>query len=264
MLNYLDKFSLKDKVVFVVGGAGLLGAESSKALASAGAKTVILDIDRKKAEVIEKEIIGSGYEAYFEYFDVTRSEGLKRNFKKLIKRYGPPYSLVNTAYPHTKDWGRGDESLNLSSLRKNIDIQLTSCAWISWEVAITMRRFKIKGSIVNLGSIYGVVANDFTIYENTPMTGVFAYAPIKGGIISLTRYIASYFGKDGIRINTLCPGGIFNNQNKAFITKYEKRVPLKKMGRPDQIASVVLFLASEAASYITGATIMVDGGWTIV
>ena len=264
MMNYLDKFSLKDKAVFVVGGAGLIGAESSRALASAGARTVILDIDRKKGKKIQKDIIRSGYEANFEYFDITKLENLEKNLKKLTKRYNPPHSWINAAYPRTKDWGNGDESLNLSSLRKNVDMHLTSCAWLSWRVAMLMRKLKIKGSIINLGSIYGVVANDFSVYENTPMTGAFAYAPIKGGIINLTRYIASYFGKDGIRINTLCPGGIFNNQNRVFVKNYEKKVPLKKMGRPDEIASVVLLLASEAASYITGATIMVDGGWTIV
>lgn len=263
-MNYLDKFSLKDKVVFVAGGVGLIGAESSKALASAGARTIILDINSKKGKKIQEDIIRSGHEAYFEYFDITKLEDLEKNLKKLIKKYGPPHSWINVTYPRTEKWGRTDEKLTLDSLRENVDIQLNSCAWLSWQVALTMRKLKIKGSIINFGSIYGVVGNDFTIYEGTPLTGSMTYAAIKGGIINLTRYIASYFGKNGIRINTLCPGGIFDNQNKVFVKNYEKKVPLKKMARLDQIASVVLFLASEAASYITGATIMVDGGWTIV
>lgn len=264
MTNYLDKFSLKDKIAFVAGGAGLIGAETCVALASAGAKTIILDVNSKRGEKIQKDITKSGYAAYFEYLDITKLEDLEKKLKDLTKKYGLPDSWINVAYPHTKDWGSGDEDLKLSSLRRNIDMHLNSYAWMSWKTAMLMRKHKINGSIVNFGSIYGVVANDFTVYENTPMTGAFAYTAIKGGIVNLTRYIASYFGGNGIRINTVCPGGIFDNQNKIFVRNYEKKVPLKKMGRPDEIASVVLFLVSEAASYITGATIMVDGGWTIV
>ena len=123
---------------------------------------------------------------------------------------------------------------------------------------------EIKGSIINLGSIYGIQGNDFTIYEKTDITSPAAYSAIKGGIINFTRYLASYFGRDGIRVNSVCPGGIFDSQNKIFVKNYEHKVPLKRMGKPEDVASTVLFLASDASSYITGATIMVDGGWTIV
>ncbi len=121
-----------------------------------------------------------------------------------------------------------------------------------------------RGSIINMGSTYGVVGNDFTVYEGTDITGPMAYAAVKGGIVNLTRYLASYFGKYNVRVNTMCPGGIFDHQNSVFVRNYENSTPLKRMGRPDEIASAVLFLASEAASYITGATVMVDGGWTAI
>jgi NAD(P)-dependent dehydrogenase (short-subunit alcohol dehydrogenase family) len=96
------------------------------------------------------------------------------------------------------------------------------------------------------------------------MTMPMAYAAIKGGIVNVTRNLASYFGKSGIRLNTICPGGVFDGQNKKFVKNYEQKVPLKRMANVEEIASVVLFLASDAASYMTGATVMVDGGWTIV
>ena len=121
-----------------------------------------------------------------------------------------------------------------------------------------------KGSLINFGSTYGVRGNDFNIYSGTDMTSPIAYSAIKGGIINLTRYLASYFGVDNIRINNVCPGGIIDGQDPQFVKNYSKRVPLKRMGKPDEIASTVLFLASDAASYITGATIMVDGGWTAI
>ncbi|MCK5180326.1 MAG: SDR family oxidoreductase, partial [Candidatus Omnitrophica bacterium] len=121
-----------------------------------------------------------------------------------------------------------------------------------------------SGSIINMGSIYGVVGNDFTVYEDTEMMGSMPYSAIKGGIVNLTRFMASYFGKNNIRINNICPGGIFNQENSKFVEKYSHKTPLKRMGKPDEVASAVLFLASEAASYITGATIMVDGGWSAI
>lgn len=265
MINYLDKFSLKNKVVFITGGLGLIGGETSKALASAGAKTIILDIDKAKGVGLEEEIRGSGFEADYQYFDITELTSLKKNINKLVERYQAIDVWVNAAYPRTEDWGKNPlQEQSLDSWRKNLDMHLSSYAWASREAALAMRRQKAQGSIINFSSIYGVLGNDLTIYENLPINHEMAYSTIKGGIISLTRFLASHFGGEGIRINNICPGGIFDDQDKIFVRNYEKKVPLKRMGRPEDIASAVLFLASEAASYITGATIMVDGGWTIV
>jgi len=248
----------------VVGGAGLLGSEICKALASAGAKSIILDIDRKKGLKLEKDINNAGQQANFEYFNAINLKTLDRRISSLIKKYKSVDVWVNAAYPRTKDWDIVVEKLRLSSWRKNVDMHLNSYAWASRTVALMMKKFKISGSIVNLGSIYGVQGVDFTIYEGTKMTCPMTYSAIKGSIVNLTRYLASYFGRYGIRINTVNPGGVFDKQNKKFLAKYESKVPLKRMARTDEIAPVVLFLASEASSYITGATIMVDGGWTIV
>jgi len=264
MKGYLEKFSLKDKVIFVTGGAGLIGTEVSKALASAGAQTVILDIDKTKGLILEKEIIRGGYKANYEYFDIRKLEDINRAIRKLVAKYRFVHAWINAAYPRTKDWGNVVETLNLNSWRKNVDMHLNSYAWISREVALVMKKSKVKGTIVNFGSIYGVIGNDFGVYEKTKMTCPMAYSAIKGGIINLTRYLASYFGKYGIRVNNICPGGIFDSQDGIFVRNYEKKVPLGRMGTPEDIASVVLFLVSDAASYVNGATLMVDGGWTIV
>jgi NAD(P)-dependent dehydrogenase (short-subunit alcohol dehydrogenase family) len=120
------------------------------------------------------------------------------------------------------------------------------------------------GNIVNIGSIYGIVAPDFSIYENTAFTMPAAYSAIKGGIINFTKYLANYYANFNIRVNCVSPGGIFNNQDINFVKKYETKVPLKKMARPDQVAPSIIFLLSESASYITGHNLIVDGGWTIL
>ncbi len=263
MINYLERFSLKNKVAYVTGGLGLIGSEIIKALSTAGAKTIILDIDDNKGHRIEKEIQAHGYKAHYEHFDATDLEGFKPKLKELLEKYDSIDVWVNSAYPRTEDWGNRVEELSLDSWRKNVDMHLNSYAWLSKGVALIMKDQR-AGSIINIGSTYGVVGNDFTIYEGTEKTSPMAYSAIKGGIINLTRYLASYFGKYNIRVNNVCPGGIFDNQNPVFVKNYEHKTPLKRMGKAEEIAPTVLFLASDAASYITGATIMVDGGWTAI
>ena len=263
-MNYQDKFSLEGKVAFVCGGTGLIGRETSKALAAAGATTVILDIDRKRGKQLAQEIKKFGYDAHYEYFDLTGLKKIEKSINRLVSKYKSLDVWVNLAYPRTKDWGNAVEALKVDSLRKNVDMHLNSYAWTSRAAALIMKKKKIKGSIINFGSIYGVVANDFTVYEGTSMTSPMAYAMIKAGIVNVTKYLASYFGKYDIRVNSICPGGIFDHQNKTFMRNFEKKVPLKRMGKPEEMAPAVVFLSSEASSYVTGSTLMVDGGWTVV
>ena len=120
------------------------------------------------------------------------------------------------------------------------------------------------GSIVNFGSIYGIVGNDFTLYEDYNGTSPIDYCAVKGGIINMTRYQASYLGKYNVRANCVCPGGIFDHQRKEFLKNYNHRCPMKRMGNPDDIAPLCLFLVSDGAKYITGQIIAADGGWTAI
>jgi len=263
MNNYLKKFSLEGKVTFVTGGVGLLGKEVTKALADAGGKVIILEIDQKKAEEFKQQLKLEGCDVEVEIFDVTALEQIDQSIDNLYKKYGKLDIWVNAAYPRTPDWGEKVENLSLKSFQKNVEMHLNSYSWISRKVCLIMKEQK-GGSLINFGSIYGVVGNDFTVYEGTTMSSPMGYSAIKGGIINLSRYLASYFGEYNVRVNTICPGGVFDNQNETFVKNYSKKTPLKRMCNPDEVAGAVLFLASDASSYVTGISLMVDGGWTAV
>ena len=123
---------------------------------------------------------------------------------------------------------------------------------------------KKNGSIVNIGSIYGTVGPDFNVYNNTELTMPAAYSAIKGGVINFTRYLSSYYGKNNIRVNCVSPGGIFNSQPVEFVKNYENKVPMQRMGKPEDISPAVSFLLSDDSSYITGQNLIIDGGWTSI
>jgi len=265
MKNYLEKFSLEGKTAYVAGGAGLLGAEASFALASAGAKVVILDVDRQKGQDTAFQIKEKGFKACYEYFDTGDLDKVEPQIDQLTAQQGNLDIWVNVSYPRTKDWALSLEQMNTEYLRANVDAHLNSYIWTSRKAALAMKNSQVKGTIINFGSIYGLQANDLSIYEGTSIAkGEMTYSAVKAGIINLTRCIASYFGPYGIRANSICPGGVFDGQDEVFVHNYNRKVPLQRMASPEDVASVVLFLASEASAYISGATIVVDGGWTIV
>lgn len=244
---------MEGKVVIVTGGGGLLGRSIVEDLKNKGAIVFSADLGLE-TDLAVGEIL----------CDVTEPVSVKKMLTLLLKTYGRLDGLVNCAYPRTEDWGRHFEDISLHSWKENVDMQLNSNFFICQQALEIMKKFE-TGSIVNLASIYGVVGNDFSVYENTDgMTSPAAYSAIKGGIINFTRYLASYYGKFKIRVNCVSPGGIFNHQHPKFVEQYVSRVPLKRMGKPEDIAPSVSFLLSDQASYITGQNIIVDGGWTAI
>ena len=269
MKNYQDTFSLKNKTCFVLGGSGLLGAETTKAFLDFGAKVICLDIDFERIQPFKREFSD---QLVLENFDCSVTEKTEENLNELIEKYSCPDVYVNSSYPRTKDWSdSGFENLSLESLTKNIEINLVSSSWLSRLVAESMRNHSIAGSIIHVGSINGVVGQNLNIYEGTDMEENAAYSIIKGGLISLTRQMASFYGPYNIRVNCVSPGGIQGHiagkketQDETFISNYRKNTPMKRLGYPDEIGSSVVFLASEASSYITGTNILIDGGWTSI
>jgi len=241
-----------DKVIIVTGGSGLLG------------RAILNDLISKGAIPINFDIVKSDVEANYIKCDITNDKSIKTAIRNVIKKYYKIDGLVNNAYPRTKDWGKHFfEQIKKYSWRKNIDLQLNSYFSITQEVLKIMIKQKY-GAIINISSIYGVVGNDFQIYEGTKLIPPAAYAAIKGGLISLTKYLASNYGKNGIRINCVSPGGILDKQPDEFIKAYSKKVPLKRMANPEDIAPGVSFLLSDEAKYITGHNLIIDGGWTII
>lgn len=263
MTDIFKQFSLENKTVFVSGGLGLIGREIVRVFAAAGGKTIILDINDREGEKFRKKLKNGGNNPAYEHFDVVDLRKIDARIDRLNKKYGKIDVWVNAAYPRTHDWGNKLEDVNLASWQKNVEMQMTSCGWISRQVCFIMQKQK-SGSLINFGSIYGVQAPDFQVYQGTGMTSPAAYAAIKGGVINFTRYLASYFGRDHVRVNNICPGGVYDKQNKKFLDNYRRQTPLARLARPEEIANAALFLASDAASYITGATIMVDGGRSII
>lgn len=243
---------MKNKVVIITGGSGLLG------------KAIIEDLRAKGAIAINFDLKSSENDELFIKCDITDDSSIKESIKLVSNNYGKLDGFVNNAYPRTKDWGTNNFELeNLDSWRANINWQMNSYV-VCCQEAIKIMLKKNSGSIVNVASIYGVVGNDFTIYEGSNMNPPAAYSAIKGGLISFTRYIASRYGENGIRANCVSPGGIFDHQSGKFVRAYEKKVPLRRMGKPTDIAPGISFLLSDGAKYITGHNLIIDGGWTII
>lgn len=243
---------LKDKIVIVTGGNGLLGREIIAKILNEGAFCINVDINHKTSEDL------SAIKC-----DITDTESVDNCIKLVIKRYKKIDGLVNNAYPRTSDWGNKFEDIDYQSWQKNIDFQLNSYFYFTQQVAKHMIE-QNEGSIINMASVYGIVGPDFTVYDGTTMTMPAAYSAIKGGIVNLSRYLASYLGPNNIRVNTISPGGIFDNQNPIFVDNYNRKVPMKRMGLPEDISPSVVFLLSDGAKYITGQNLAIDGGWTCI
>ena len=246
---------LKDKVIIVSGGSGLIG------------RAIVADIKQRGGIAINADIAVESdlNEAMTYKCNVTQDDSIQECVDAVYAHFGRIDGLVNSAYPRTPDRRSRFEEMKPESWRMNVDWQMNSYFVFCQKVLIKMKEQGF-GAVVNIGSIYGVVGNDFTLYEEYGGTSSPSYSAVKGGIINLTRFMASYFGPMQIRINCVSPGGIKDekNQHPSFIMRYEAKVPMRRLGNPDDIAPAVSFLLSDDAKYITGQNLLVDGGWTAI
>ena len=253
-MSIIKKLNLKNKLVYVCGGSGLIGKEISKEFINCGAKVINLDlIDKnKKTKKIK-----------FEKFDVVNDGVNLSRINTLIKKYGVPDILIQAAYPTSKNWKSSKlDELKLTSFLDNFEMQLVKNIWFTKMIGNKMK--KKGGSIIFLNSIYGLVAQDTKMYENTNINYNFTYAVIKGAITNAVRQMAVIYAKYKIRVNSVCPGGIIDKQGKSFVSKYSMKTPLKRMANAKDIAPMVVFLSTDNAKYITGINLAIDGGFTAI
>lgn len=265
----MEIFSLKNKTAIITGALGLIGKQHCKALSEAGANVVVTDIDKAKcdefAKTLQTESIGIE-------IDVTNKDSLINARDKILEKFSHINILVNNAAindmfenPKAASEQSKFENYPLELWQKSVDANLTGVFLCSQVFGTEMAKQK-SGSIINIASTYGITAPDQSLYIKKDGTQDFfkppAYSATKGGVIMFTRYLAAYWGKDNVRVNTLTPGGVENNQDEFFIEQYSKRTMLNRMAKPTDYKGALIFLASDASNYMTGANLVVDGGWT--
>jgi NAD(P)-dependent dehydrogenase (short-subunit alcohol dehydrogenase family) len=263
-ISFKDLFNLKDYEVYIVGGSGLIGSQVVKALEQFGAIITVFDLDIKNK--------GNSPTTKYVKFNCADEKNIKNFFTNYLKKNKCPDVFINASYPASKDWKKNTfKEINFNSYKKNIEIHLNSYVWLAKSVADQMIKNNIHGSIIQFSSMYGLLAQDCNLYKNTNLNENMTYGIIKSSIIHFTKQMASYYGKYNIRVNNLVIGGIKGHikgskkkQDKFFLRKFNLKVPLKRMGIPQEIPSSVIFLASPASSYITGSNIVIDGGYSII
>jgi len=260
-MSILDRFSLKGKIALVTAGAGpLFGSSLSEGLAEAGATLITASRSRARNEEFAAALTARGHDAVGMEFELGNPDSAAKLHDEVIGRFGRLDVLVNSAlmrnayggsfeeqtFEQWEECGRGD----LAGL-------LHVC-----QLFIPDMVGQGRGSIINISSIYGAVSNDPTLYEGTTMKQPPNYTFVKAGMVNFTRYLACYYGKQGVRANCISPGGYYDNQPAPFVDAYCKRVPVGRMLGNEDIKGAVVFLASDASQYVTGHNLLVDGGWT--
>ena len=271
MLQLPALFDLTGRVAIVTGGAGLLGAEFCRTLAEAGADLTIADLDGNAAADLAASLTQSGCRAQGRETDVTSAASVKEMVAATLKAYGRLDILINSAAldpkfdPGSKKSHSGAfEDYPLELWQQALDVNLTG-AMLCCQAAVQPMLEQGCGTIINLSSIYGVAAPDQRLYQREgqpPQYKPVYYTVTKAGILGLTKYLAAYYAGQNIRVNAISPGGVYNGHDEAFMQAYAARAVMGRMAEKDEMNGAVLFLASDASKYMTGANLVVDGGWT--
>lgn len=254
-------FDLSGKVAIVTGAAGWLGSAMSRALAEAGATLVVTSRQAAQAEEFAASLPGSGHVGLG--FDQGDTDSIPGFVQSVVERVGQIDILVNNAYGGT---GPTIDTATAEDFDRAYHTGVTAYFLLAREVVHHLRARQAPGSIINIGSMYGVVASYPDAYTDLPVNSPPNYHGLKGGIVHLTRHLAVYWAKDHVRVNAISPGPFptpkVSGALPEFIGRLETKSPMGRMGRPEELKGLVVLLASEAGSYINGQNILVDGGWT--
>ncbi|MBY0432771.1 MAG: SDR family oxidoreductase [Cyclobacteriaceae bacterium] len=267
----MDLFSLEGKTAIVTGACGLLGKNHCTALAQAGARVIAADVNEELCKELARTL---GESHIGVVLDVTNDLSVMEAKEAVLERYGKIDVLVNNAAindmfesPALALTQSMFENYPLDKWKKSLEVNVTGVFLCSQIFGSVMAEAG-SGSIINIASTYGITAPDQSLYRDQSGNQIFyksaSYPATKGAVLSLTKFLAAYWGHKGVRVNALSPGGVENGQEEFFINSYSSRTPLGRMAQPTDYQGAIVFLASNASAYMTGANVVVDGGWTII
>jgi NAD(P)-dependent dehydrogenase (short-subunit alcohol dehydrogenase family) len=267
MTNLMQRFDMRGSVAVVTGAVGFLGQKHCEALAEAGANVVALDLDVLGANTLAERLNAEyGGEAIGMGCDITDEASVDEATTRIMASFGRIDALVNNArkLPTAADVV-SFEDLSIDSVRRDLRVTIEGTLLCSQKMGARMAQAG-GGSIVNISSMYGLVAPNLRMYEElgVPVGVPMSYSIGKSALIGMTKHLAAYWGKQNVRVNLLAPGGVRSEgrQSEEFVAAYAERTPLARMSRDDELKGAIVFLCSQASSYMTGANLVIDGGWT--
>jgi NAD(P)-dependent dehydrogenase (short-subunit alcohol dehydrogenase family) len=255
--------TLKDQVIVVTGGAGLLGRAFVRGIVEHGGTAIVADLDVERAAEVAGPLAASASgRAAPARLDITDAASVTAMIAEVRGRYGRIDAVVNNAYPRNQAYGRPLESVRYADFCDNVSQHLGGYFLVAQQFALTFRT-QGGGSIVNMSSIYGSMTPRFDVYAGTSMTMPVEYAAIKAGVIHLTRYFAQYYKREGIRVNSLSPGGIRDAQPEPFQLAYDAHAGSRGLLQPTDLVGALVFLLSDASRFVTGQNLIVDDGFSL-
>lgn len=273
-----ERLDISDKVCIITGAAGLLGRKHVEAVLEGNGIAVLLDMSEERLKLTKAELAQEYDEQRIVCYkaDITSKTDIKEIRDKLLNCYGHIDVLINNAANNPKVEG-GSNNLGATSFiefseeiwQEDIAVGLTGTLICTQIFGGVMERQK-RGVVLNIGSDYGIIAPDQRIYrkegvpEEEQIIKPVSYSVVKHGLIGMTKYLAAYWGSKGIRVNTLCPASLYNGQDTEFVEKISQLIPMGRMSEPEEYVCTVLYMISDASSYMTGATVVLDGGRTII
>lgn len=265
-MEKVNLFNLNGRVAIVTGGAGLLASEHAKALAAHGAEVILADLNLEKCESAVEQLQSEGfYRVSALKCDVTSKEAWEKLKDDVLEKFEKIDILINNAgftnQSKSANFDADFEDFPLEDWNAIMNVNVTG-AFLGCQVIGKHMLKRKKGSIINIASLYGVVSPNHKMYPGTGIKQPVGYSVSKHGVVALTKYVATLWAEDGVKVNALTPGGVFNGHEDPFLERFKQLNPIGRMSRKDELQGAVIFLASDASSHVIGHNLIVDGGWT--